>query len=52
MGRRDNVFVAAVLATLAICIRPTTLPFWAFMGLDYTLRQRSLSGVSFAIAGG
>lgn len=34
----ENIAVSAALAMTALCIRPTTLPFWAFMGVTYLLR--------------
>ncbi|WVF66298.1 hypothetical protein IAT40_001038 [Kwoniella sp. CBS 6097] len=35
----DSLPLSICLATIALCIRPTTLPLWAFLGLDL-LRRR------------
>ncbi|RXK36684.1 hypothetical protein M231_06071 [Tremella mesenterica] len=42
---KDSLILSVALATTAICIRPTTLPFWAYMGVELLARQYKYHGV-------
>ncbi|WWC57953.1 uncharacterized protein I303_100488 [Kwoniella dejecticola CBS 10117] len=41
----DNLPLSVVLATTALCIRPTTIPLWTYLGLDLVIRTWRTSGV-------
>ncbi len=43
---KDNLVLSMALAALAICIRPTTIPFWSYMGFDLVWRQSKKSYLS------
>ncbi|ORX34966.1 GPI mannosyltransferase [Kockovaella imperatae] len=42
---RDSLELSVVFASLAICLRPTTLPFWAYMGGELLLHTWSSLGI-------
>jgi phosphatidylinositol glycan class B len=42
----DNLGLAFGLAALAICIRPTTLVLWAFLGVDLVVRRSAQKGIT------
>ncbi|ORY22978.1 GPI mannosyltransferase [Naematelia encephala] len=46
---KDNFAVAVALAALAICIRPTTVAFWAYMGTELAWRTTSHQGITFTL---
>ncbi|WVQ93919.1 hypothetical protein IAU59_000997 [Kwoniella sp. CBS 9459] len=46
---KDNLAISIFLATIALCIRPTTLPLWAFLGLDLLRRRYCESGMISAL---
>ncbi|OCF43763.1 hypothetical protein I317_02367 [Kwoniella heveanensis CBS 569] len=45
---KDNLALSIFLATIALCIRPTTLPLWAFLGLDLLRRRYIEAGIGSA----
>lgn len=36
----ESLAKAVLFASIAICMRPTTLAFWAFLGAEYLIRMR------------
>ncbi|RSH89462.1 glycosylphosphatidylinositol anchor biosynthesis [Saitozyma podzolica] len=44
----DSLFYSASFAALAVCIRPTTLPFWAYLGGEHVLRVQRRQGFGAA----
>ncbi|WWC85658.1 uncharacterized protein L201_000524 [Kwoniella dendrophila CBS 6074] len=42
----DNLPLAVMLATLALCIRPTTAPLWAYLGVNLLINTWRISGFS------
>jgi hypothetical protein len=46
----DNVLVAAVLAAVSLCIRPTMLVFWAYLQLETTVICWATHGPAAAAA--
>lgn len=45
---KESLSLAVIFATLAFCIRPTTIPFWAYMGLEHVIRLTRMNGVGAA----
>lgn len=35
----SNLALSAACAALAVCLRPTSLPLWAYLGAEHTFRQ-------------
>ena len=40
ISANESLAKAVLFASIAICMRPTTVAFWAFLGAEYLLRMR------------
>nr|XP_031859915.1 uncharacterized protein CI109_004764 [Kwoniella shandongensis]KAA5526987.1 hypothetical protein CI109_004764 [Kwoniella shandongensis] len=48
-NHKDSLAWSTCLATTALCIRPTTISLWAFLGVDLIWRNWSSAGLASAI---
>lgn len=49
-SKEDSLVRSVVFAALAICLRPTTLPFWLYMGGELLWRRAQHRGVKAALS--
>lgn len=42
----NSLTAAVFFASIAICIRPTTITFWGYLGLEYIVRTARARTVS------